>query len=60
VDPIAAALGADLPTWTEDPHAPSSRLSGTAVTPEPTEPNEPGAPPDAADPTDTVRPADRD
>jgi MFS family permease len=26
VDPIAAALGADLPTWREDPHAPSSRL----------------------------------
>jgi hypothetical protein len=57
VDPIAAALGADLPTWTEDPHAPSSRLTGTPVPPEPTEP---GAPPDAADPTDTVRPADRD
>jgi MFS-type transporter involved in bile tolerance (Atg22 family) len=25
-DPIAAALGADLPRWRTDPHAPSSRL----------------------------------
>jgi hypothetical protein len=26
VDPIAAALGADLPTWRADPAAPSSSL----------------------------------
>ena len=25
-DPLAAALGADRPTWREDPHAPQSRL----------------------------------
>jgi MFS family permease len=29
-DPIAAALGADLPRWREDAHAPASRLPGPA------------------------------
>jgi MFS family permease len=47
VDPIAAALGADLPTWSEDPRAPASRLR-------PGEPNaasEPATPAEPAGPT---------
>jgi hypothetical protein len=34
VDPIAAALGADRPTWSEDPQAPASRLASGRSTDE--------------------------
>jgi MFS family permease len=51
-DPFAAALGADLPRWREDPGAPSSRLSQEPAT----------APSDAAivDQPGPSDPADRD
>ena len=48
-DPIAAALGADLPRWREDPNAPSSRLPTPAAADAPTH--------DVVGPGD---PADRD
>jgi MFS family permease len=47
VDPIAAALGADLPTWSEDPRAPASRLrpGEPNAASEPATPAEPAGPP---------------
>lgn len=47
-DPIAAALGADLPRWRTDASAPSSRLSAT----EPPEPRSPVDHPGQGDPAD--------
>jgi len=56
-DPLAAALGADRPTWREDPHAPQSRLPPPLEPLEPLEPTEPLAPRSLTGPSD---PADRD
>jgi len=53
-DPLAAALGADRPTWRQDPHAPQSRLPPPI---EPLEPIEPVAPRSMTGPSD---PADGD
>jgi MFS family permease len=48
-DPIAAALGADLPRWREDPAAPSSRLPTPPADPAPTSTPELIGPGDPAD-----------
>jgi hypothetical protein len=72
-DPLAAALGADRPTWREDPHAPQSRLPPpldpiAVQQSDPTEHQDetvemkldPADRADPADPADPASPTDRD
>ena len=59
-DPFAAALGADLPRWREDPNAPSSRLAAAPASPEASEAASEPAIVDRPDRPDAADPADRD